>query len=203
MRYVLFILVAFLCGVSPSWAESGKDTRLEDCLHRAEKTPDETFAMAESWLKQGGGDKARLCRAFAQFHRGEFKASGDEFAALAAARDTKDPKQAVSLHAQAGLAYMRLEDHKRAEAEYAAALRLEPQDPDIWMDRATERASSEHFWDAIEDLNKALAIMPDMTEALRLRGQVWTKLGLISRARDDFMRAEDLESGKSVSIPPQ
>ncbi len=200
-------VLAFFCANSPLHTLHAEDAGLAEqmlaqCLHRAERTPDETLAQAEQWLKQGGGDRARLCRAFAQFHGGDTIFAAQEFAALAAARDKTDRKHAASLYTQAGLAYMRANDHKNAEVAYGKALILEPQDPEMWLDRATERAAVERFWDAIDDLNRALDIMPDMIDALRLRGQAWTKLGQESKARADFERAAMLEAAEGVTPSP-
>jgi tetratricopeptide (TPR) repeat protein len=198
---LLFFVICFLS--SASAAPLSPEQKLAQCLKHAEALPDDTIAEAESWLKKDGGDRARTCHAFAQFHRGEYILAAQEFAALAVLRDTKDRKHAASLHAQAGLSYMRADDHKKAESEYTAALRLEKQDPDIWMDRATERASVERYWDAIDDLNHALILMPDMTEALRLRGQAWAKLGQDSNAKLDFERAAMLDSAENAPAPPK
>lgn len=183
----------FLCISFSVYAATPVDNKLANCLDHAESSPDYAVAEAESWYKNKGGDGALLCRAFALFHRGEFTKSAQEFAMLAKKRDKKDPKHAASLHAQSGLAYMRANDHKNSSTEYSFALKLEPQDPEIWMDRATEHAASERYWDAISDLNQALTIMPDMPEALRLRGQAWVKLGQESNARADFERAGMLD----------
>lgn len=190
-----FFLTAFLLLLtSPLPAAAlAPEQKLAQCLKHAEQTPDDGAAEAGAWVKKGGGERARLCRAFAQFHRGEFLSAAQEFQALAQLQVKQNPKQAASLYAQAGLAYARLNDHARAETQYAAALKLEPQDPEIWMDRAVERASAERYWEAIDDLNRALTIMPEMTEALRLRGQAWVKLGQDSKARADFERAELLD----------
>ena len=194
---IICIISCILLGFSlPVHATTPSDNKLESCLAHAESSPDDAMAEAHSWYKNKGGDSALLCRAFAQFHRGEFAKSAQEFAMLAKKRDKKDHKHAASLHAQSALAYMRSNDHKNSSAEYAAALKLEPQDPEIWMDSATENAATEHYWDAISDLNHALKIMPDMAEALRLRGQAWAKLGQNSNAKADFERASMIDDAE-------
>lgn len=179
-----------------AWAAPPAEQTLSDCLERAEQSPDITLAEADHWLKQGGGDAARLCRAFAQFHRGEFLAAAQAFRTLADSTNKKQPrntKHIAALAAQAGQSYARANDVRNAEMAYAAALKFEPQDPDIWLDRATMRADAEHYWDALDDVNQALTLMPDQPEALRLRGQIWSKLGNMSNARVDFTRAAVLE----------
>jgi tetratricopeptide (TPR) repeat protein len=183
----LFAVPVFAAGISP-------EQKLQACLKKAEDLPDDAAATAQVWEKQGGGNRALLCEAEAQLHRGEFATAAKEFSTLAAAQQKNNRNRAASFYAQAGLAYAQANDGKNAEAQYALALKLEPQDPDIWLDRATARAGAERYWDAVDDINKALGIMPDMPEALRLRGQVWMKLGLDSKARDDFAQAEDAEA---------
>ena len=201
----LLILVWWLASIGMVWAaeaDISPEKRLEICIKKAHESPDITLAEAQNWQKNGGGDRARLCAAFAQFQRGEFIISAQEFGVLAQKRDVKDRKHAASLHTQSGLAYMRANDHKNAEVEFEAALRLEPHDPEIWLDRATERVTVERYWDAIDDLKQALAIEPDMSEALRLRGQAWTKLGNDSNAKADFERAAIVEEQDGL-LPPK
>ncbi|HEU0118166.1 MAG TPA: tetratricopeptide repeat protein, partial [Alphaproteobacteria bacterium] len=109
-----------------------------------------------------------------------------------------DPRHATQLHSRSGLAYMRAEDITDAEKQYGIALTLEPDDPDIWVDRATERAGNDNFWDAVSDLNHALSIEPDFVDALRLRGQCWLKLGNSKNALADFNLAEQIEADEQA-----
>jgi len=198
----LALATVLLLTFVPAVQAAQPEKRLTDCLKRAAQSPDQAAAEAESWMKKAGGDKARLCRAYAQFHRGEFNVAGAEFAWLASKAGNKDKTYTASLHAKAGLAFSRANDHVNAEAQYTKALKLEPQDPEIWVDRAMERASIERYWDAIEDFNQALTLMPDMTEAIRMRGQAWVKLGQDRKAFEDFQRAQLLESRENSSPSP-
>jgi tetratricopeptide (TPR) repeat protein len=170
--------------------------RLVQCMARAETWPDQTAAYAHAWLKNGGGDQALTCQASAQFHRGEFASASRSFAALAAKNERVDRKKALKLHVQAALAAMRANDYTTSESEFAAALEIEPQDPDIWMDRATGRAVAQRYWDALSDANKALALMPDLPSALRLRGQIREKLGQDINAMADFERAAMIDEAE-------
>jgi tetratricopeptide (TPR) repeat protein len=171
--------------------DASSQQHLQACLKRADDLPDIAAAEAESWFKKGGGDAARLCRATAQFNRGEFDQSAQDFTSLAGGKG--NARRVSLLYQQAGLAFMRAAEYKKSDEAYGKALKLESQDPDIWIDRATERAAAQRYWDAVADLNQALVIMPDMPEALRLRGQVWFKLGFGNNAQDDFGRAEEIE----------
>ncbi len=191
-----FSIIAFAFPCEAFAAPDETNQKLTRCLSRAEQMPDQTVAESEYWIKKGGGDAAWLCHAFAQFHRGEYRVAAQEFSEQAQKRNKSDPKKAASMHAQAGLAAMRAGDHKMAEAEYAAAIKLEPHDPDIWIDRATERAATEHYWDALDDINQALEIMPDMPEALRLRAQIRRKLGQDISAKSDFEYAASIDQAE-------
>jgi Flp pilus assembly protein TadD len=193
-RLTYLICLALVLWVSTAnAATSPANQKLEACLKKAEELPDIAAANAELWFKQGGGEDARFCHASAQFNRGEYVLAGRGFASLGASHDKNDPSHAAQLHARAGLSFMRADDTKDADKEYGQALVLEQNDPEIWMDRATFRASTEHYWDAISDLNQALKITPEMSEALRLRGQCWLKLGNEKNADADFVAAEDIE----------
>jgi tetratricopeptide (TPR) repeat protein len=170
---------------------------MRTCLKKATDLPDIAVAEADAWLRQGGGDAAILCRATAQFHNNEFIKSALDFTSLADKQ--KDGRQASLLYQQAALAWQRAEDYHKAEDAYGKALKLEQDDPDLWMARGNERAAAQHYWEAIDDLNKSLAIMPDMPEALRLRGQVWAKLGLEHNAETDFRHAGEVQAEEDVA----
>lgn len=200
-RLAQSIVVTMLClagMTAESKAAIQTNTKLEECLKKAEELPDIAAANAELWFKQGGGEDARFCHASAQFNRGEFTLAGRGFAALAALREKTDARKAAELHARAGSSFTRANDAKNAEKEFNAAIKLESSDPDIWIDRAAARANTEHYWDAISDLNQALRIAPDIAEAYRLRGQAWLKLGNSKNARADFLAASDIEAAEQV-----
>jgi len=166
---------------------------LETCLKKADELPDIAAANAEIWVKNGGGFQAKLCFALAQFKRNEFLDAAQKFSSLALLSRLKNPVMAASLYSQSGLSYMRAMESAEAETAYAEALKLNPGDPEIWVDRATLRTAMEHYWDALNDLNQALKLNPKEAVALRLRGQTWVKLGNRQKAQEDFLAAEDLD----------
>lgn len=194
-RILMICLIAALCA-APAYAVEAPQDRLKICLKKAVDMPDIAAAEADAWLRQKGGDAALLCRATAQFNRGDFAKSAEDFAQLAG--NEKDPPQAAFLYQQAGVAYTRNSNFQKSEEAYGKAIKLEGQDPEIWLARANARAAAQHYWDAIGDLDQALKIMPDMTEALRLRGQVWFKLGLETKAEADFRRVAEVQAVEDV-----
>ncbi|MGE3624556.1 MAG: tetratricopeptide repeat protein [Bdellovibrionales bacterium] len=198
-KHVFFIIAILFAGATavPVHANDTSRMLLQACLKKAKDAPDMAAADAEKWVKEKGGKPAILCRATAQFNRGEYPKAADDFSALAV--DEKDAMHAALLHSQAALAYARAPNFDKSEEQYGKALALETQDPNIWVGRANMRAAGQNYWEAIADLNKALDIMPDMAEALKLRGQVWFKLGLDTNAAVDFKHAAEIQAEEDVS----
>ena len=111
---------------------------------------------------------------------------------LASFYDKKDATRAVLMHNFSGQQFLRAQDIKNAEGQYAAALKASPDNVDSLIGRAQTRMNHEKYWDALDDLNHALKTKPDSVAALRQRGSVWTHLGNDKNAQEDFERAEAL-----------
>jgi len=171
---------------------SPQPTQLQKCLQRADDLPDQAAAEAAIWIKQGGGNPAHLCRAFAQANRGMHADAAREFWALATFYDKKDAVRAVLMHNTSGQEFLRAKDNKNAEAQYTAALKLGPDNGTALVGRAETYMESERYWDAVVDLNHALKINPKDVDALRQRGRAWEQLGNPKNAEDDFAQAANL-----------
>jgi tetratricopeptide (TPR) repeat protein len=193
------LLFIFLCPGLGMAADAASRQKLDICLKKADELPDIAAANAEAWFWHGGGDAARLCHDYALFNSGDYNESGKGFAALAHVREKTSSRQAATLYAQAGLAYMRNKDMKKAGQYYDKAAALAPDSPEILTDRAIERIEDERYWDAITDLNQVLKFKPDMVDALRQRGRAWMQLGNQKNADADFQRAAAL-SGEDLSV---
>ncbi|MDE2030266.1 MAG: tetratricopeptide repeat protein [Alphaproteobacteria bacterium] len=180
----------FLAGAAPAAAVT-QSPQLQKCLKRADELPDIAAAEAEAWFRKGGGDDARLCRAFAQSNRGEHETAGRDFAYLA---DRARGAQARALHDLAGHDFLRAKDAKQAKAQFDAALKISPGDTAALTGRAEALMQDEHYWDAIDDLNRILRIWPNDAEALRQRGLAWTRLGNDAKAKEDLEAAHAAES---------
>lgn len=191
IRILTLVVILTFLFVTNTFASTPNN--IEQCLKRTDEAPDIAAAESDAWFKNGGGFSAKLCHAFSQFKRQDFLSAAREFKILAASIEVKDTKQSAFLHTQAGLSFMRAQESKDAEREYAVALKLNPEDPDIWLDRSIERAAAEHYWDAVSDATQAIKLSPKNPVALRLRGQAWIKLGNDQKAEDDFVAAEDID----------
>lgn len=194
-HFLLLSLFSLFVLASAQAAEQTAESRLAACLKSAEEWPDMAKANAEAWGKKGGGDQALLCRAYAQMHSDDPAAAAQAFTYLAQKRPPKDHMQRAKLFEQAGLAQMKAHDSRAAEASFNAALRDDAANPDYQFDRAAARLANDKLWEALDDLNGVLAHKPTHIEALRLRGQIWIKLGYDSQGKADILYAEQIATG--------
>ncbi len=199
MKYSFSILAALVFLTSPAFAQgttaADPEARLAACLQRAEALPDQTKVEADAWLKKGGGDRAQLCRAYAQLHRGDYVSAAQGFLFLAQKRPKTDHVQRAKLLEQAGLAYMQAHEAGHAESSFAAALKETPGQGDLLYDRANARAAGDKLWEALDDLKLVLKKEPERVDALRLSGHTWIKLGYESKGKADLLLAEQLATG--------
>ncbi len=202
-----FLLVSFF-SINPVYAATKKphvqpppviaeSPQLQQCLKRADDLPDIAAAEATAWIKKGGGNDAHLCRAFAQMNRGMHEDAAKDFWVLASYYDKFDAHHAVLMHDMAGQEFLATNKIKDALAQYGMALNIAPKDPQSLIGRAKTRMAVDRYWDALDDLNKALKIDPNNVDALRQRGRAWAQLGDNKNAQEDFGRAEDLATSET------
>ena len=168
--------------------------QLQKCLQRADDLPDIAAAEATAWIKNGGGNEAHYCHAVAQSNRGMHADSAREFWFLGAFYDKRGDARAILMHGLSAQEFMRAKDPKNAEGQYTAALKMAPNDAPSLLGRAEVRMAMEKYWDAIDDLNRALKIKPADADILRQRGRAWLQLGNDKNAQEDFATAADIEA---------
>ena len=66
---------------------------------------------------------------------------------------------------------------------------------ELLLDRAITRASVGDYWDAIDDLNRAIDMDPQRVDALIFRATAWRKLDNLNLAHDDVARAAEIAPG--------
>ena len=191
---MLAFMLAGKCYAKELASQPGLSPQLQKCLKRAEDLPDMAAAEAATWIKNKGGNEAHLCRAFAQANRGMHEDAAREFWALASFYDKRDPGRALLMHNLSGQEFIEAKDSKNAEQQFNVALQISPNNADSLIGHAKVLMASEHYWDALEDLNRALKVKPKESEALRQRGLVWAHLGNDKNAQEDFDNAAALQS---------
>ncbi len=110
------------------------------------------------------------------------------------------PGPRASLYAQAGQAWLMMNDAMRAFGAATMALSLTPNDPDLLIDRAVAAGAGGEYRSAIDDLTRALTIDPSRTDALVLRATSWRRLDQPSQAETDIALAleQDPESAEAL-----
>jgi tetratricopeptide (TPR) repeat protein len=136
-----------------------------------------------------------------------FNGRGKAHAALkrhhAAVRDLSraisiNPKYAAAYHHRAD-AYLALGMYREAIADTTQALTMEPEapNPEILLLRGRAYAGDKKPNQALEDLNKAIELKPELVDAYVERGSVLTLARRFDDAIGDFTRAIELDTNQA------
>jgi tetratricopeptide (TPR) repeat protein len=194
-------IVVALLAAAPAAAQQqlepfpGLATSLEEvaayqrCVAEAEKDPAEGFEQALAWRDAGGGNAARHCVAVALFHLGQPAPAAVRLEQLAESARAVPPVVRARVLAQAGDLWLLSGDLERAHAALTTALQLAPDQPDLYVDRAATLAAARNYWEAIDDLNKALDIEPRYGVAFAFRAAAYRFVDSLDLAADDAEQA--------------
>ncbi|MBM3522075.1 MAG: hypothetical protein FJX57_03895 [Alphaproteobacteria bacterium] len=165
----------------------------ERCLARARSAPKEGLDDAKAWAARGGGYAARHCAAIALLHGGELELAAEQLEQLANVMTGRPAAIRAEILAQAARAWLGVDDLPRARIAASAALRLDPRNAELWVDRAEALAAASAYWEAIDDLNRALELDPKRAEALVFRAAAYRRVDALELAREDVRRALALD----------
>ncbi|MSO94109.1 MAG: tetratricopeptide repeat protein [Rhodospirillales bacterium] len=176
-----------LAQTEPSDAE-----RYQRCMALVEKNPDGAFDKALEWQGLGGGEAAEHCLAAALFGLKQYREAGRRLEAMALQSKERDIVR-VGLLAQAARAWLLADDPARSFDVLTAAIKLNPDDPDLLIDRAEARAAMKHYREAIDDLDQAVRLDPGRADAYVFRATAQRFLDDLARAEADAERALTLD----------
>ncbi|HYH19500.1 MAG TPA: hypothetical protein VD995_12865 [Azospirillum sp.] len=201
----LALLLPLLGAAGPAFAAAPEravdhNAEMQACTRLAETRPDAALDSAQAWQERGGGDRAQLCKALALFHKGDFKTAGARFEELAPRLGKDDPQAAATLFGRAGWAWLRAGENARAENAYGEALKRQPDDVDLRIDRAFARAEAERYWDAVADLDAAIAHDSTRPEAFLYRAAARKALSQYREALHDVARALELKPNDPETV---
>ncbi len=184
------LLGLLLCGtgaaVEPARLGSGPD--YERCLDLLRTDPGEALLYADGWEAAGGGEGARHCAALSLLALGETERGAERLEDLAR-RSGADAATRAAVFAEAGSAWTLAGEPDRAFAAATMALTLAPDDPALVLDRALALGSTGRYAEALEDLDRAVALDPSRADAWVLRGAAKRQLGRAAEAEHDVARA--------------
>ena len=159
----------------------------------ARTAPDEALESAAAWEAKGGEAAAVHCAAVALLSKGLYPEAGLRFEDLAGGLSGAQARLRVDALAQAGQAWLLAGDYQRAHTAQSDALKADPTNPDLWIDRALTRALSENYWEAIDDLNEAENLAPDRADLLIFRASAYRFVEAFDLALEDANRGLQLD----------
>lgn len=146
------------------------------CLAMAHSEPAAALTKAENWRSAGGGFPADHCAAVALVELKRYAEAAQRLEAMAGAMMASDPSLRADALEQAGQAWLLANKPDQAKAAIDAALAFKHDDPDLLIDRAQTYAEVGKYWDAIDDLNRAIDQAPYRADALIFRASAYRRL---------------------------
>ena len=184
-----------LCTVLPTLASADSNAdvnkRHRACLNKVEVNAEAAFDDAIAWEGLGGGEAAKHCAAAALLAANMPLEAARRFEALADSTRRDDVFRADIL-AHAARAYLVAGDDARALEVLDTAIRLNPAKSDFHLDRAEVLAAQGAYWEAIDDLNLAIAGTPNSADGFALRASAYRMLETFDLARADADRALEI-----------
>ena len=159
------------------------------CLKLAKQNPGAAQSLAQTWHERGGAHPADHCAAVALFGLKRYKEAATRLEALAQAMATAPPGLRADVFDQAGQAWLLAGNAVRAYAAAGQALGLQPNDPELLLDRAEAAASAGYYDKAIADLDHVLKADPNRQEALIYRASANRALDRLDPALADVEKA--------------
>lgn len=166
------------------WAD-GPSPHHERCIAQVHENPKEGLERAQLWRIEGGGWAADHCIAMAYYELNDFHRAAQRFEELAAEMKDAPAVQRAGALDQAGQSWLAADEPARAKADFDAALALQGNDPDLFIDRAEALAAQQQYQPAIKDLDRAIKLAPNRAEAWIYRGSAYRSLSKLDRALDD------------------
>ena len=159
------------------------------CLKLAKQNPGAAQSLAQTWHEQGGAHPADHCAAVALVGLKRYKEAATRLEALAQAMTTAPAGLRADVFDQAGQAWLLAGDAVRAYAAAGQALGLQPNDPELLLDRAEAAASAGYYDKAVADLDHVLKADPGRAEALIYRASANRALNRLDAALADVEKA--------------
>jgi tetratricopeptide (TPR) repeat protein len=159
------------------------------CLRLAKQDPAAAQTLAQAWRERGGAHPADHCAAVALVGLKQYKEAATRLEALAQEMTRAPASLRAEVLDQAGQAWLLAGDPVRAYAASGQAASLQPNDPDLLVDRAEAAASAGYFDKAVADLDHVLKAEPGRVDALIYRASANRALDRLDPAMADVEKA--------------
>jgi len=174
--------------LSPRNAEADAAT-YDRCLKLAKQNPGAAQSLARAWHERGGAHPSDHCAAVALVGLRQYKEAATRLEALAQEMTTAPVSLRAEVLDQAGQAWLLAGDPVRAYAAAGEAVSLQPNDPDLRIDRAEAAAAAGYFGKAVADLDHVLKMEPGRVDALIYRASANRALDRLDPALADVEKA--------------
>lgn len=176
----------------------GGEESYRACMALARSNPAEGEERALGMIALKGGATARHCQATALLGLGRYADAADAFVQVAI--ETRDPALRIDALGQAGNVWVMAGDLPRAVAAFGEAIKLRADDPDLFIDRAIALAAATNYFEAIDDLNRAIELDSRRAEAYVFRATAYRYVDASDLAMEDIEAALALKPGLSEAL---
>jgi tetratricopeptide (TPR) repeat protein len=199
-------LIAGICSGVYVWAmpvaaqEIDHAAQYAACMQLTQIQPEEAFESALAWESKGGGNAARHCGDVALIGLGQYEKAAQRLEELAQNMTDSPASLRADVLAQAAQAWLLLGNVDRSYAVLTAALKLDPENVELLIDRSVTLATAARYWDAIDDLNRAAELSPEREDILIFRATAYRYLDTYELAQEDIARALSLRPENAEAL---
>ncbi|MDP3495144.1 MAG: hypothetical protein Q8R82_18695 [Hyphomonadaceae bacterium] len=197
MRSVL--LISLLLAAAPSAFAQTEEERLEQCIIQIDKDADVAYQDGLTWLSKGNRPAARQCTALALIALGQEAEGAARLEELANAPDAGGIEERGVYLAQSGNAWLMAGLPDAAIVTLTNAMKLRPEDGELYTDRARAYLLQQKWTEAGKDLDAAIQLSAGNAEAFRMRGYALLKMNRLADAWGDVETAMRL-APKDVDV---
>ena len=187
MRSVL--VLALLLAAAPSAFAQTEEERLEQCIAKIDVDADAAYQDGLTWLAKGNRPAARHCTALALIALGQAAEGAARLEELANAPDAGGLDERGIYLAQSGNAWLMAGMPDEAIVTLTNAMKLRPEDGELYKDRARALMLQKKWQEAGKDLDVAIELQAGNAEAFRMRGHALLKLDRLDDAWRDVETA--------------
>src|SRR5262245_39868087 len=183
------VLAAAPAAGPPAFAQKSESVRLQNCIDRIDRDPEEAYQDGLAWVAIGNRPAARQCVAMALIALGQEAEGAAQLEALANAPDGGSLDQRGVYLAQSGNAWLLAKMPDAAVVTLTNAIKLLPQDGEVRKDRARAYIALKKWTEAGKDLDASIELSPGDAGALRLRAYALLKMDRLEDAWQDVEKA--------------
>jgi len=182
-------LLPLLIAFAPAAFAQTEEEKLQQCITQIDKDAEVAYQDGLSWLARGNRPAARHCIALALIALGQEAEGAARLGELANAPDAGGIEERAVYLAQSGNAWLMAGKADAAVVMLTNALKLRPDDGELYKDRARAYVLLREWNEAGTDLDSAIQLSAGNAEAFRLRGHVLMKLNRLEEAWKDVQVA--------------